>query len=70
LVLLVQIWKGCRTDYVRIKVEFRKGSTAAPAYNLYVNNFLTEVLRLSGKDINLNELMRKLGVSLGIGERS
>ncbi len=75
-----ELWRDCiigtfgadmdrlSSDYVRLKVDVPKGATAPPAYNLYVNNFFTKVLRLSGNDVNLNEVMRKLGVSLGKGE--
>jgi hypothetical protein len=75
-----EVWRDCiigsfgvdmerlSSDYIRMKVDIPKGASAAPAYNLYINNFLHGKLRLSDGDINLNQVMRKLGVSLNQGE--
>jgi len=60
--------KRLSTNHIRINVEVPKGATAAPAYNLFLNKFITRDLRLTNKDVNLNEIMRLLGVDLKPGE--
>jgi len=59
------------TDYIKLKkqpIKAGKG-TIEPPYNLYLYDFLTKDLGLSNNDVNLNEVMRYMGVKLDKGDK-
>lgn len=59
------------TDHIRLKINPHKnenGKMITAAYNLEVYGLLTNVLGLSNSDVNLNAIMRYLGVDLQPGE--
>jgi len=57
--------------HIRLKTQQIKandGRIVEPSYNLYLSDFLTGTLKLSNNDVNLNEIMRYMGVDLKPGE--
>jgi hypothetical protein len=59
------------SDHIRLKTQPYKddeGEIVEPAYNLFVESFLTNTMGLSNSDVNLTEVMRYLGVDLKNGE--
>ena len=58
-------------NHIRLKtkpIKTTDGRVVNPAYNLYLSDFLTSTLKLSNNDVNLNEIMRYMGVNLNPGE--
>lgn len=57
------------SEYIALKKpEPDKKTGVEESYNLYLFNLLTRDFKISNYDLNINELMRLLGVAIGNGE--
>ncbi|MFA6184550.1 MAG: hypothetical protein WCT51_02580 [Candidatus Shapirobacteria bacterium] len=58
-------------EHIRLKIQPHKnseGKAVEAAYNIFLSEFLIKTLKLSNNDVDLNEIMRYMGLDLKKGE--